>query len=502
MERVKIGWSMRDVSLDEPMSLPGQGYLRVSTGILDPVCVTAMAVDGGAGQDPVVFLSCDMLFPDVIWEVENVVRERHPELPENFLVVNATHTHTTGSKWKTPEKSPDGADIYDGLKYKEFVVEKAAEAVCEAWRNRAEGGIAYGYGYAVVAHSRRVIYFDDTSKRGIKNFLSPNGHGVMYGNTNDPMFSHYEAGADHFLNAMFTFDKEGKLTGIVANVPCPSQNSEILKMQSADYWHDVRQLAAKEFGKDVYILPQCAAAGDLAPRLLHYKRAQERRMELKYGMKYDPNGSNHQFKKAMSERYDIAERIIAGLKEVYGWASKEIYTELPVRHSCEDLKLSRRRITEEERVWCEETIRRMEAELPDPSTCTPDEYRVEKSRFDVIKSRNTRVLERYKTQDEDPTLSTKVHAVQIGDISFVTNRFELFQDYMHRIQARSPFMQTFVVQLAGDKGGTYLATARAVPSKGYSASLFDNIVGPEGGQELVEGSLRMLQELRDRDQKT
>lgn len=96
-------------------------------------------------------------------------------------------------------------------------------------------------------------------------------------------------------------------------------------------------------------------------------------------------------------------------------------------------------------------------------------------------------------------LHTVVHAVQVGDIAFASNRFELYQDYMHRIQARSPFMQTFVVQLASFEGGTYLPTERGVKNKGYSASLFCNVVGPEGGQDLVEGTLRMLNELKEQE---
>ena len=71
----------------------------------------------------------------------------------------------------------------------------------------------YGYGYAVVAHSRRVIYFDDVSKRPDakdKSGLAVDGHGVMYGNTDDPNFSHYEAGSDAFVNLMFTFDGQNQ----------------------------------------------------------------------------------------------------------------------------------------------------------------------------------------------------------------------------------------------------------------------------------------------------
>ncbi len=496
---MKIGWSMKDISLDEPMSLPGQGHLRISEGVLDPVCLTALCIDGGEGKDKVIFLSADMLAARGIQQIDELARKRCPDLPHYVLVMNGTHTHTTGSKDKTPETSPDGQPIYDGMKYWEFVREKAVEAVCEAWENRTEGGVSYGYGYAVVAHSRRVVYFDDTSLRGFTQSLSPNGHGVMYGNTNDPMFSHYESGADHFLNAMFTYDKAGKVTGVVVNVPCPSQVSEMLTVQSADFWHDVRVAVRKEFGENVYVLPQCAAAGDLSPRILHYKEAQARRMKLKYGVEYDPKGSAHQMDKGLAERKDIAERIMEGLKDIYSWSKKEILTDCPVRHIHRKMDLSVRLVTEEEKAWCEESIRKTADQVPDPADSTPEEYRKKKSRYDTIKRRNERVLAKYEDQKTEKTMVLTVHAVQIGDVAFATNRFELYQDFMHRIQARSPFTQTFVIQLGGDNGGSYLPTERGVANKGYSASIFDNRIGPEGGQELVENTLEMLNELYSRE---
>ena len=62
----------------------------------------------------------------------------------------------------------------------------------------------------------------------------------------------------------------------------------------------------------------------------------------------------------------------------------------------------------------------------------------------------------------------------------------------------SPFEQTFIVQLTGDphQAGSYLATKRAQANKGYSASPYCNQVSPEGGQELVEETLKVLKEIR------
>ncbi len=503
MENVKIGWSKREISIDEKVVIPGQMYLRLSEGIHDPLYVTALCMENG--DEPVFFCTCDVvvLRGDVIAGTREKVAQMRPEIPVDNIIMGATHTHAGACLTPTAETTPDGQPIYPGSNYREFFCQMCAEAICEAWDTRAEGGMAYGYGYAVVAHSRRVVYFDDVSLR-TENSIAPNGHGVMYGNTNDDQFSHYEAGADHFLNAMFTFNMEKKLTGIVINVPCPSQLSEHFTKLSADYWNEVRQMVAKEFGEDVYVLPQCAAAGDLSPRVLHYKQAQARRMALKYGLPHEvkkaTGNSQDAYNKVMGERYDIAQRILESVRDIYSWAKKDIQTQIPVRHSKTVMELSRRMITDEEKATCEANIEKMRQAIPDPAACTPEEYRKAVSLYNSVKGRNERAIQRYGTQEESPKLPMESHAVQIGDIAFATIRFELYMDYMHRLQARSPFIQTFVVQLAGAENGNYLATERGIANKGYSASLFCNMVGAEGGQEWVENTLRTLQEMKDRDQ--
>ena len=89
--------------------------------------------------------------------------------------------------------------------------------------------------------------------------------------------------------------------------------------------------------------------------------------------------------------------------------------------------------------------------------------------------------------------------VQIGDIAFASNPFELYQDFKHRMQARSPFIQTFVVQMAGDDNAGHLAAERGAHNRDYSASVFCNKVSAEGGRQLVEQTMETLNELKNRD---
>ncbi|MDD5602915.1 MAG: hypothetical protein PHG48_02375 [Eubacteriales bacterium] len=516
--RLKIGWATRDISTDKPVNLPGQFAMRISKGISDPIFTTALVLDDG--NDIVVFLSADLVVirSGLLDEVRAAVKERLPDFPADRIIMNATHTHTGASHYKessifswefgstTPgkEEIPDvGVEVASGDEYRHFLAQQAADAVCEAYGGRLEGGIGYGYGYAVVSHSRRVVYFDDLSKRGTGvsqvNGYMVDGHAKMYGNTKDDNFSHYEAGADHFLNVMYTFNVDGSLTGAIINVPCPSQNSEHEEMISADYWHDVREAIFARHG-NIFILPQCAAAGDLSPRILHYQKAQQRRFVLKYGH-IMPGLSLENTVRGLLERAarrDIAGRIAEAFDEVLGWAKSDIRTDVRIRHVVRTISLKKRRILDEELKFAEEGLKMLEDRQFKTEGLPPLRLISENSSLVSQRNRFRRIIERYKSQDSEPGLPMELHVVKVGDIAFASNRFELYMDYMHRIQARSPFEQTFVIQLAGvpgDDGGTYLATQRATEGKGYSACMFCNLVSPEGGQELVNETLISLNEI-------
>lgn len=503
MNELKIGWSARDISTDKPINIPGQFHMRISEGIMDPLLVTALVIDDGT--DLVVFLSADLVVvrSGLLDEIRAKVAEREPAIPVEKILLNATHTHTGAGHYSDAgwgkvtnsataaiaEVPHEGVEIASGDEYRHFLAAQAADAVCEAYARRAPGGVAYGYGYAVVSHSRRVVYVDDTSKRPgavINSTHGVNGHAVMYGNTADAQFSHYEAGADHFINLLYTFDAAGTLTGAIINVPCPSQNSESEYRLSADFWHDVRVAIRKQHG-GIFILPQCAAAGDLSPRILHYKQAQARRFRLKYG----------EVQTEMAARKDIAERIAAAFGEVLSWAGKDIRAALPLRHVVKTVDLSRRLITEAEYELAQKGLAELEAR-PFKTDGTPRERLQANSILAASRNRFRRIIDRYQLQKTQPKLPMELHVLRLGDIAFASNRFELYMDFQHRMQARSPFEQTFIIQLAGQPGadgGTYLCTERGAWGRGYSASMYCNLVSPQGGQELVEETLKVLQEL-------
>jgi len=495
---LKFGWSSKDVSIQGPVGITGQFFERISTGVYDEVTVTALVIDDGSTVS--VMMSGDFVSASngIIFDIRDAVKAKNSEIPTQNILFNVTHTHCSPRYMKFGttgyDKAPhDGIDYMMPEEYRKILVDRASDAVVEAYESRSEGSYAYGYGYAVVAHHRRPTYFDDIRERpGQKgpSSLYTDKHARMYGNTNHPMFNEYEGNVDSTAYFMFTFDKNDKLTGAVVNVPCPSQNSEMEKFLTGDYWVQVRKMLKEKYG-DIYVLPQCASAGDMSPRTLHARPAEDRKYALKYeGMEFPGVRSARE----MFNRMEIAQRIVEAFDDTYAWASKEKFSDSKLSHTVKNMELPAWKITEEQYLGAKAEYEKYAAETvyePVNGDVQTFQKNTEKS---CVLTRYENIISRYENNVE--SFHPEIHVIALGDIAFVSNPFELYVAYQHRIQARSPFVQTFAVQLAAATDGAgYLCTQRAADNMGYSAIMYSCSVSPEGGAILVEETLKELEKL-------
>ena len=182
---------------------------------------------------------------------------------------------------------------------------------------------------------------------------------------------------------------------------------------------------------------------------------------------------------------DIAQRVVSAVEETYKTVKDDQYRNLQLVHKVEKIMLPVRIITEKE--YEESKIVRDEAAAliaKDPKAA--DHQYAKMTWFGDV-------LKRFEKQKANPDYETEIHVLRLGDAVICTNQFELFTDYGIRIQARSKALQTFVVQLAGP--GTYLATEKAIRGGGYSAVCQSNIVGSEGGQILVDRTVKLIDDM-------
>lgn len=475
--KILIGWGSRDVTpIGRKVSLRGQFYVRLTEEIHDPLSVTALVLESEDSSAQAVIVSLDAVsISDYVSEgCREVLKKKLSGFDPDKMFISATHTHTAPEQpGHNLSVSPPGIgeDVMTAKEYGDFLVEKISEAVAEAWKSRKLGALSWGKGHAVVGFNRRVSYFD--------------GSTVMYGKTDNPEFSHVEGCEDHTVDMLFAYDAKHELTGMLLNVPCPSQCTEGAYFVSADYWHETREGLRKRYGKDLFILPQCAAAGDQSPRTMVNREADARMLKLKgYGEDYNN-----------ARRQDIADKIAAAVEDVLPLASKDIRDDVELGHQVSRIDLVRRRATEDdlENAKKEATSWREKLESLKDADPASREY---SSAFRRV-GFNQRVIDLYEEQQrgENLTLPVELHSLRIGDVAMCTSRFEYFLDFGLRIKSRSKALQTFIVQLVGE--GTYLPTERAMKGGSYGAYIASTPIGPEGGQEIVEEEVKAINGMFD-----
>ncbi len=418
-----VGWAKADITPPKPVALIGQLHKRISTGVLDPLTATVLAVEtrgDGSDKEQAIMVSCDLLFIQrlIQQQLQERIRTQLPDFDSSRLFLNATHTHTgpgfTDSTFKGLYDVSNDPGVMKASEYANFFLDRVSKAVIQAWQDRKPGGMSWATSYAVVGYNRRARYFDGTS--------------VMYGTTNSPNFSNIEGYEDPAVDLLFFWGAETRLTGLVINLSCTSQETENLNEISADFWHDVRLELRKRHGEDLFVIPQCAPAGDQSPHPIFRQQA-EQIMDKRRGL---------------SRRQEIARRIANAVDDVLPVAKTDIKNRLVFRHSIINLDI--------------------------PEHQPP-------------------ALPFYETDSVHPI---EFHVLRLGDVAMATNPFELYLDYATRIEARSNAVLTMLVQLSCSGSG-YLPTDKGVKGGGYSADQF--IVGPVGGQVLVEETVKRINEL-------
>ncbi len=476
---LRIGWASADITPQHPAFIAGQFHGRLPEAAPEPLTVTAMVLDNGEGC--AAFVSCDLI--GVFAEFEQKVRARIaaaiPELNAGTLVLNATHTHTgPGMDGNRAFLSPDVRERFaphvpEIAAYHELVATGIVDAVAEAWRRRTPGKVAWGLDFAVVGRNRR--------------WVDRAGKSTMYGNIAVPHFSHIEGYEDHSVNVLATYDPVGALTGVVVNVPCPSQVSEQEYRYSADYWHDTRLALRQQFGEALYVMPQCSTAGDQSPRPFYDKAALQRMERLR----------------DQTPRTAIAARLARAVSDVVAIIGPEATGDLPLRTTTVVTNLPLNKISTQE---AEEALR--EADACDATRdaeikkLTENPSLLKELRWYVPLTKATRagnwyreMVARYELMKTQPAAAQTVtiRGVSLGDIAFACNPFEYYLDYGIMIKARSPFLQTFLIQLAGDDA--YVPSLRSTLGGGYGSNPACNPVGAEGGLILAEETIKLLNSL-------
>ncbi len=450
-----IGAATVDITPDRPVALDGQRRIRISQKPETPIQASVLAIesrDGDAVLDQALIVSCDLVAirEGVLARVREKLANRLPGCDLQKIFMSATHTHTapvtTEGKYALPE---DGSIMRPG-EYAEWMISRIADGIVEAWTARAPGKVAWGQSVAVIAHNRRPFYADGTA--------------VMYGKPDSPNFRGIEGFEDHSVDVLYFWNAQDQLIATAVNVPSPSQQVEGGNSIHADFWHPARNLLREKHGEQLHVLAWTGAGGDVTSRPIINRAADERMRKLRGNL----------------NRVDeMARRIVTAWEEALEGARNDIRDDVPFQHTVKTIDLPYRKVTILERAAA---VTEAEKFKDDPA-----------QRWNYLW--NQRVIDRFNAQKDgsQPPYQMELHALRLGDAAIATNAFELYTDFGIQMKARSPGIQTFVIQLAGP--GSYLPTERAAKHGGYGAVIQSSQIGPDGGQALVEETVKALQAL-------
>jgi len=241
---------------------------------------------------------------------------------------------------------------------------------------------------------------------------------------------------------------------------------------NADYWYPVREQLKKRFGKELCVLGWTSAAGDISTRRNYSKGAEERMLKLR----------------KLTQLEEMGRRVIVAVEETYEAVKNERHTDVQFAHKLEKVALPMRLVTEKEYLYSKGEMDKAAAQIAADPKAAENVLGTMKWNMDVVNR-----YEKQKTNPH-PELEAEIHVLRLGEVAICTNEFELFTDFGVRIQSRSNALQTFTIQLAGP-GDSYLATENATKHGGYGAILQSCVVSPEGGQILVEHTLKLINDM-------
>ncbi|MCR4719389.1 MAG: hypothetical protein K5768_07145 [Firmicutes bacterium] len=498
MSNFRVGWAEVSITPDKKIALAGQFAERISEYVETPITATALAISDGTEQ--MIICSCDLvnIGENLLENVREQVRVQNGEIDTDKIILSAIHTHSSHVYNHSNKKGQEGAsqskfkeildsflpsekqyqakvsakgdDFMDSDEALDFLTERITKAVIIAWENRKPARYAQGFGRAAIGMCRRVCYSDGSAK--------------MWGDTNMASFTELEGGNDSGIEMLFFYDENEKLTGIAANVACPAQVLEHRLFISSDYWGKVKILLREKYGKDLFVLGLCSAAGDQCPRDLIRWVNPESPID-------DPNIERNDYieRNADPSMFDIKGSLIVGKRIVNEIVMalenvEKTYDEAVLKHEKLTIDLPLRRVTPKEYEAALEAMEKYASKVTDHINFEDN------AKMHI----HTGTILRWQEQHTKDIEPVEVHIARLGNVAIATNPFELFLDYGNMIRARSRARQTILIQLACGAEG-YLPTEKAEKGSHYSAYVSSGKVGHEGGEMLVRNTTEEINKM-------
>jgi len=431
---IEAGFASREFIPPPGLSLQGQFYLRVATGIRDPLEAVAMALRQNNVVVVMVTLDLCVLDEGFVRSCQSAFEQDHG-IPGANLLIHSTHTHVAPALNAALSAGLGMQDIDPA--YVSAVKLCLLETVAEAIKRLAQVTLHAGCGKAeFLGWNRRAMFNDGSSQ--------------MYGHSEMPGFAGMEGPRDSDLPVMFARNRDGRITGAVFSFASHPNSMEHGLKCSADFPGEARRQVSRTLN-GIPVLYLTGAAGNTAPSVLDpLDRSQPWRGE-----------------EGLIRSGQYLAKIALG-----------VITSSPPAMINSTLALERTVLEIELRPW---------PQPEDPSH----------PKANLVNEETTRIYRLVEADwperlNRQSPARVSLNVLRVGDVVFCTNPVELFVEFGLEIKHWSTAGVTFVVELTDGYAG-YAPTQKAFGRGGYevwpSPGSFLKI---GAGEQIVETTQLML----------
>jgi len=451
---LRVGTAAVDIS---PDVFPIQLRSGKSEYVHDPLHVRAVAFENGRGRAVIALIDAIGYGRERSDEAKDLVAEETGWDPEAMLV-SATHTHT----------APKGGDTSPGrIAYEEKRFQGIVRALTRAIKALEPAKVGYARDTEPSEVRNRRWYL----KPGMMDKNPMGGRDKVRTNGPRPALLKPAGPIDPDVCVIYARTRRGKPLGLIANyalhyvggVPKVKEpNGRIVGMASADYFGEFARVMPYRLGgnppTNFVAFISNGASGDIN--------------NIDFYSTRPPRAPFEQIRIVATKAADAARRAVVKIDN---------YEENPLIATRQrEVTLHYRQPTSVD----VETARRLMG-LP-----TKERNAINKRTSSVAK--NTIV---YADPSSPKTEDVIVQAFRIGDQAIVSMPFEVLVEIGLEIKAKSPFKNTFLIELANGGYG-YLPPPNQHKLGGYETWLGTSRFAPDSSDILIHNLVEMLGELR------
>jgi len=435
---------------------------REATHVHDELHARCLVLDDG--QSRLALVVCDLrhISAEVVVNAKQIIQQS-TGIPPEFVLVSATHTHTSGG---ARLEEGDGQAYYD---YRAFLTRRIADGVQRAVKQLQPARIAWGVAEEptqvfnrrwFLMPSRGLIYGAHDNIEQVDT--NPGYHGLLRpAGPVDPQIT--------FLSVQST---EGKPIGLLASYGLHYVGGIPANTISADYFAIFADRMGELLGADRHQDPPFVGimANGTSGDVNNLERYSEEELEKRGPQprkKYQP------YEKAREVAYLCAEKVLHARK------SLKWHDHVNLSSVQRTLTFERRYPTKEEVEWAEA----VEAKKIKPMST---------SRYSTY-----RTVLAYASEEMPPTIDVVVQTHRIGDLAVAAMPFEVFAEIGLELKQRSPIKPLMNISIANGSHG-YLPTPEQHGLGGYETWIGVNKVQLDASVKMVDALVEMLNELNEK----